>query len=539
MATIIYEKDVKDDLECPVCKNRFEIPKNLPCGHLICNLCEIKVLHKTINCKICHQEHFVPEKGFPINHFLRKFLINSTFKGIKSAHINSHFDRAKSSFQILKENVKKKETEIKERCELIRNNIDIKAESIINRIQDYRQDLLQQIDQQEKKFLRKNEFEEYIKEFENKHENLALRINEKDLSDEKAKVIIEEIMEMEIKFDLIRKSSDEEMANINELSYEEGKDEPKLDLIGYLTLDSLVLNKLERLKFQQKEKSLNLPKSERECLIQSIGKDKFCYLEIISTSRDNYIEIKYQLYSLDCYLLKEKNQKLPFGYQKVNSFLTTVHLNSLVVFLKTAGFPGFGLICIFDIDFEIIKTTSTSFVNNYDPTSYLKLFSCNENIYLCLFLQKSLNLCIFKYDINLNLKETVDLKEQNDQNDQNDIMFANIVALKHNQIFTIQSYNSCQQLQVYLNAYDMNNLNLINKHQLSSINQVYFKVLAKEILIFLINNEFCLLNLKTKSLSKFRLNNLYTNHDSVFVSEDGHLIIHDKKLNVIHIIKSW
>jgi hypothetical protein len=540
MATIIYEKDVKDDLECPICKNRFEIPKNLPCGHLICNLCEIKILNKTFYCKICNQEHFVPEKGLPINHFLRKFLINSTFKEINSeAYINTMkcFDRAKSSFQKLKENVKNKETVVKERCELIRNNIDIKAESIINRIQEYRQDLLQQIDKQEKKFLRKNEFEEYLTEFENKYENWALRINENNLSDVKAKVIIEEIMEMEMKFDFVKKTFDEEMANINDLSYEEGKDEPKLDLIGYLSLDSLVLNKLERLKFQQKEKSFNLPKSESESLrqIQCIGKDKLCYLQIFRTCHDfgNHIEIKYQLYSLDCHLLKKKNQKLHNDFDEVRLMLTTFHSNSLVVFLKFSS--GSGFIFIFDIDFEVMKSTSISSANYHSHSSLLKLFSCNENIYLCL--QNNLDLCIFKYDINLNLKERVNLKDHK---------FTNIVALKFNQIFTIQSDNPRQQNPVYLNVYDMNNLNLINKHQFSSISPICFKVLAKEIFIFFENNEFCLLNLKTKSLSKFRLNNLNLNfdsyyciEDSFFVSEDGHLIIHDQKLNVIHIIKSW
>jgi hypothetical protein len=208
------------------------------------------------------------------------------------------------------------------------------------------------------------------------------------------------------------------------------------------------------------------------------------------------------------------------------------------VFLKLSDDPGF--IFIFDIDFEIIKSTSISCGKYHNHISLLKLFSCNENIYLCL--QHDLDLCIFKYDINLNLKETVNLKDQNNHNEKK---FTNIVALKFNQIFTIQSDNP-RQNQVYLNIYDMNNLNLINKHLFSSINPICFKVLAKEIFIFFENNEFCLLNLKRKSLSKFRLDNLnlnldyfYCSEDSVFVSEDGHLIIYDKKLNVIHIIKSW
>ncbi len=58
-------------LNCLNCKQSIDIPKVLPCGATICNLCE---RHLVDACVECGEVHAVPAHGFPVNIALKKII---------------------------------------------------------------------------------------------------------------------------------------------------------------------------------------------------------------------------------------------------------------------------------------------------------------------------------------------------------------------------------------------------------------------------------------------------------------------------------
>ena len=52
-------------IECLMCKNKFEQPVLLPCGHTVCK--KHSTLNNQISCAECDQTHEIPKKGFPEN----------------------------------------------------------------------------------------------------------------------------------------------------------------------------------------------------------------------------------------------------------------------------------------------------------------------------------------------------------------------------------------------------------------------------------------------------------------------------------------
>ncbi|XP_052814008.1 uncharacterized protein LOC128241061 [Mya arenaria] len=62
-------------LECPVCLERFTLPKVLPCQHTFCSACLQGVVQGiSVRCPECREEHRVPEGGFRTNVAVQRML---------------------------------------------------------------------------------------------------------------------------------------------------------------------------------------------------------------------------------------------------------------------------------------------------------------------------------------------------------------------------------------------------------------------------------------------------------------------------------
>ena len=67
------ENEINNTLNCPMCEIRYEEPKQLPCGQIICNYCVSK-LDKEFNCSFCLKNHQIPTESFPTCDLISKLL---------------------------------------------------------------------------------------------------------------------------------------------------------------------------------------------------------------------------------------------------------------------------------------------------------------------------------------------------------------------------------------------------------------------------------------------------------------------------------
>ncbi|CAF3853943.1 unnamed protein product [Rotaria magnacalcarata] len=69
---VVNYTDLEALLECPLCLDRFDQPRLIPCGHTYCTKClnELCAGSDTVICPQCRQQHDVPITGvtlFPRN----------------------------------------------------------------------------------------------------------------------------------------------------------------------------------------------------------------------------------------------------------------------------------------------------------------------------------------------------------------------------------------------------------------------------------------------------------------------------------------
>ncbi|XP_045179116.1 uncharacterized protein LOC123538799 isoform X2 [Mercenaria mercenaria] len=82
---------LEQELECPVCFDRFNIPKVLPCQHTFCANCLEGLNDRgSVKCPECRVIHTVPPNGFPINITMQRFLSSSEVPNIPTINVPTH-----------------------------------------------------------------------------------------------------------------------------------------------------------------------------------------------------------------------------------------------------------------------------------------------------------------------------------------------------------------------------------------------------------------------------------------------------------------
>ena len=82
------EAEIDDILKCEKCKNKFDEPRSLPCGSLVCNACLDTLLRligqndSSFKCTLCQATHKNGE--FPENKSIKKLLGKSAIQVYRS-----------------------------------------------------------------------------------------------------------------------------------------------------------------------------------------------------------------------------------------------------------------------------------------------------------------------------------------------------------------------------------------------------------------------------------------------------------------------
>ena len=147
------QKTVEAKLTCESCKQRYDVPKALPCGETICMRCEKALIqnNKHLKCPFCSSTH-------QLSHDQNELPIQQAIKNLLETKPNVELQDKINSLLlnlILRANNLKSENDdtLKIYCEFLKNEIDIETESRINKLNDVRDKLHKEI----------NDYEENLK----------------------------------------------------------------------------------------------------------------------------------------------------------------------------------------------------------------------------------------------------------------------------------------------------------------------------------------------------------------------------------------
>lgn len=150
------ENEINNNLICPSCNIRYELPKILPCcGETICNYCVAK-LPKEFKCSFCSKDQSMPQEGFLTNNILLKFLTlqpNEIYRSNNVSQLKTNLNEIKNKMNELTDAIENGADCIKEHCLNLRTDVQFTTETIMKEVSDFGQSMIDQIDKYEKEQL--------------------------------------------------------------------------------------------------------------------------------------------------------------------------------------------------------------------------------------------------------------------------------------------------------------------------------------------------------------------------------------------------
>jgi hypothetical protein len=381
--------EISERLYCSNCKNRFNVPKILPCGNTICLNCEQNLFkwdEKEYDCVLCKEKHFKPENDgelteytLPVNKLVQDLLylkpIN-VYRGKLYDKAEGLLRNAQNLNQNLNLELENFNYRIQVHCDLLRDQIDIAADSQITKINSFREFFIQKVDKYEEKCVQNSSkstesFQSILKFTKNidmKFKNYREIFNKPDLSDDELIEMNTELTDLENK--LIELSNQLNFCIFDKkLSFIETENELKSNDIGvlsqYISLSAVDVDLI-------KKAIINKP-IQYDYTVNTDENDEFLYTTICPFNLDNFLiaclikstnsfdfstsySIKIKIISHKGVLINEFSQ--PSDKQQ------SVILKSLQnkVLLSFRNDQGFSIIQIFD---ENLITTSKSTIYDY------------------------------------------------------------------------------------------------------------------------------------------------------------------------------
>ena len=152
------EAEIDEILKCEKCTQKFDEPRNLPCGKIVCNSCldtalmSIDEKNNSFMCPLCQADHKNGE--FPVSELIKKLLGKSSaevYRGDLVEKFKSNLKEIEAQKIKIEYILKNSVDMIKEHCIELRCDVDLATEMLIRDIQKQRDVMIQQIDDYEAK----------------------------------------------------------------------------------------------------------------------------------------------------------------------------------------------------------------------------------------------------------------------------------------------------------------------------------------------------------------------------------------------------
>jgi len=181
---MFYDSNQIDNelLLCKHCKGQLQEPKILPCGEIICSLCEttIHVNDRIFECLVCKDKHDMPKNGLIICKPLLKLLCimpTNVSRGKSYDLLEKLLDEMQNKTSFIRLGIENSDDFVKEHCMNLRNDVQLTAEEVILQVNDITTKIIEEIDEYEKELIEFNktnkesldDFNKIVKEMESFH----------------------------------------------------------------------------------------------------------------------------------------------------------------------------------------------------------------------------------------------------------------------------------------------------------------------------------------------------------------------------------
>ncbi|CAF0757240.1 unnamed protein product [Brachionus calyciflorus] len=251
---MFYELDkLESQLKCPKCLLKYVSPRILPCGKSLCQncidqLCNYNLLN-FIKCPICCKSHAVPDEGFIINEFIVKTLDIKPEKVYRCAsyeQFDTLLNEIESDLIEIETRLNYPENKIRDYCDKIRNQIDLNTEKLIEKINNHREQLLNELSIYEQNCIenlmrieRKDLYEKILNENSQKIKSYYNYLNQSRINEDQVKQMIEEAKIQEYKLKNNIKILNSKLFGKNLIHFEESTKILDSNILGKITYDDL------------------------------------------------------------------------------------------------------------------------------------------------------------------------------------------------------------------------------------------------------------------------------------------------------------
>lgn len=152
------EEEINEDLICSKCANKFTDPRMLPCGQTYCHPCILDLVETNnkseFKCPGCTATHkSVDSNGFPPNIVVAKLInkkSNEVYRGKRAEKLKKCLNSIHTKTLEFEQSKNSSVEVLKEYCFLLRNDVDLVTENLIQAIHNYREEFLKKIIDYEK-----------------------------------------------------------------------------------------------------------------------------------------------------------------------------------------------------------------------------------------------------------------------------------------------------------------------------------------------------------------------------------------------------
>ena len=409
------EKEISSYLICKYCNSKYNDPRILPCGYSLCYAC-IEVLVDQnlngLNCTFCKQFHS-SKNGFQKNINLAELTEVKPSEIYRSKKVEDLENKLKTLNQKIEElngNQKYGLDKIKEYCEKIRCDIQLETEIAIEKLKNFNQELIGEINEYEKeckiRFETEIEYKEYLEKFciDNSQfiskwfqylNNFKVSDNEIQLATNETNKLLEHTKKEHLEFE-------NKIFSLEYLYFEKLSNKIDSSSIGVIKKGSFPLC------FEKQIRSFK-PINLKQKL------DSYLNLIKIKSFQDNYFVCAYRNRNNNVSLtiidkqeniIKEQKNILVYAVsnQQINNLLMTTLNNKIFLVINCDPFPSF--FKKYDEELNLINEIPLEFKT-------ILVTSNNENVFL---LRAQDTYCrLHVYDNNLLM---VGNYGQNNENDQ-------------------------------------------------------------------------------------------------------------------------
>ena len=248
------EECVSSLIKCQMCQCKLTEAKILLCG-LFCNNCTVQLCKNVdkgsneFTCKSCDETHSIPKNGFKrwkaLNEFYSKELkLEEIYRGESAEKLKQNLNEIREHINYLEFNLKNGTDKVKEHCLRLRNEVSLEAEITIERIQDIRDVLIEEINdyqaiclsQIESDKIQKQQFQKFIDELKDFDKVWSEYLKKYQIHDSEMVKANGLSLELETMVNKVKINLDNFFFNNKSMSYRKNQNKIEKDFLGNLDL---------------------------------------------------------------------------------------------------------------------------------------------------------------------------------------------------------------------------------------------------------------------------------------------------------------